>query len=153
MNINIRSASNLDVERVKSLIYSILREYGLEPEPNGTDVDLNDIEANYINRGGIFELLEDENGELFGTVGLYPMNEKTVELRKMYFTKDLRGQGFGKKTLQRMIEKSKESGFKRIYLETATPLKEAIHLYEKFGFKPTCEVHSPRCDHAYELTV
>jgi N-acetylglutamate synthase-like GNAT family acetyltransferase len=153
MNIQIRSASNEDCERAKSLIYSVLREYGLEPEPNGTDIDLNDIEANYINRGGIFELFEDENGELFGTVGLYPMNEKTVELRKMYFAKELRGQGFGKKTLQRMIEKAKETGFKRIYLETATPLKEAIYLYEKFGFKPTCEVHSPRCDHAYELAV
>jgi putative acetyltransferase len=153
MKIQIRSASNLDVERVKSLIYNVLREYGLEPEPNGTDVDLNDIEANYINRGGIFELLENEDGELFGTVGLYPMDESTVELRKMYFSKSLRGQGIGANTLQRMIEKSKELGFQRIYLETATPLKEAIHLYEKFGFKPTCEVHSPRCDHAYELTV
>jgi N-acetylglutamate synthase-like GNAT family acetyltransferase len=153
MKINIRSASNKDCERVKSLIYNVLREYGLQPEPHGTDIDLNDIEANYINRGGIFELLEDENGNLCGTVGLYPMNEKTVELRKMYFTKDLRGQGFGSKTLQRMIEKAKVSGFKRIYLETATPLTEAIHLYEKFGFKPTREIHSPRCDHAYELAV
>jgi N-acetylglutamate synthase-like GNAT family acetyltransferase len=151
MKITVRSAANKDCERVKSLIYSVLREYGLEPEPNGTDADLNDIEANYINRGGVFELLEDENGKLFGTVGLYPMNEKTVELRKMYFTRELRGQGFGGKTLQRMIEKAKNSGFGRIYLETATPLKEAIYLYEKFGFKPTCEVHSPRCDHAYEL--
>lgn len=153
MNIKTRSATNKDCEVVKLLIYKVLREYGLKPEPNGTDVDLNDIEANYINRGGIFELLEDENGNLFGTVGLYPIDEKTVELRKMYFSKTLRGQGLGKQTLHRMIEKSKELGFKRIYLETATPLKEAIHLYQKFGFQPTCEVHSPRCDHAYELAV
>jgi putative acetyltransferase len=153
MNIQIRSASNKDCERVKSLIYNVLQEYGLQPEPSGTDIDLNDIEENYINRGGIFELIEDENGNLLGTVGLYPMNEKTVELRKMYFSKDLRGQGVGTQTLQRMIEKATELGFTRIYLETATPLKEAIHLYEKFGFKPTCEVHSPRCDHAYELAV
>jgi N-acetylglutamate synthase-like GNAT family acetyltransferase len=153
MKIDYRNASNNDSERVKALIYSVLREYGLEPEPDGTDADLNDIESNYLNRGGVFELLEDENGNLLGTVALYPLNEITVELRKMYFAENLRGKGFGKKTLQRMIQKAKESGFQRIYLETATPLKEAIQLYEKFGFKPTCEIHSPRCDHAYELAI
>jgi putative acetyltransferase len=152
-NISVRSATNADCENVQYLVFSVLREYGLEPNLQGTDVDLTDIEAHYITRGGIFEIIEDEQGNLLGTVGLFPMSDETVELRKMYFHKNLRGKGFGKNTLERMIEKSRELGFKKIYLETATVLKEAVILYEKFGFKPTNEKHTPRCDVAYFLEI
>ncbi len=149
----IRSASNADCERVQNLVFGVLREYGLPPDLNGTDKDIADIETHYIRRGGVFELLEDANGELLGTVGLYPMTAETVELRKMYFSKKLRGKGFGTKTLQRMIETARESGFKKIYLETASVLREAVHLYEKFGFQTTDEKHTPRCDAAYFLDL
>ena len=72
----------------------------------------------------------------------------------MYFDKSLRGRGFGKKMLERMIEKSRELKFKRIYLETASILKEAVGLYEKYGFQPTTEgIHSERCDAAYFLNL
>ena len=149
----IRSASNADCGRVQNLVFGVLREYGLEPDLQGTDRDIADIEAHYIARGGIFELLENEDGELLGTVGLYPMSAETVELRKMYFSKELRGKGFGKKMLQRMIERARQLGFKKIYLETATVLREAVGLYEKFGFVPTDEKHTPRCDAAYVLDL
>ncbi len=149
----VRSATNDDCERVQKLVFGVLREYGLAPDLEGTDRDIADIEAHYINRGGVFELLEDTQGNLLGTCGLYPMSAETVELRKMYFAKELRGRGMGKKTLARMIEKARPMGFKKIYLETATVLKEAVHLYEKFGFQPTNEKHTPRCDAAYSLDI
>jgi N-acetylglutamate synthase-like GNAT family acetyltransferase len=150
---SVRSATNLDCERVQTLVFGVLHEYGLQPDLNGTDLDLTNLEANYIDRGGIFELIEDHDGNLLGTVGLFPMNSKTVELRKMYFAKELRGKGFGKITLQRMINEARELGFKKIFLETASVLKEAIGLYESFGFKQTSEKHTSRCDVAYYLEI
>jgi putative acetyltransferase len=149
----IRPASNADCERVQNLVFGVLREYGLAPDLDGTDRDIADIETHYLKRGGTFELLEDERGRLLGTVGLYPLTAETVELRKMYFAKALRGRGVGQKTLARMIEKARETGFKKIYLETASVLKEAVALYEKFGFVPTDENHTPRCDAAYFLAL
>lgn len=149
MEIAIRPATNKDIEAIKNLVFSVLREYGLEPDPYDTDADLADIEANYAKRGGLFEVLEDENGELLGTVGLYPINAETVELRKMYFAPDLRGKGYGKKTLKRTIERARELGFQKMYLETNSVLKEAVGLYQKFGFEPTNEKHTPRCDQAF----
>lgn len=151
--INIRSASNADCEKIQELVFGVLREYDLELDLHGTDLDIADIESNYLKRGGIFELLEDERGNLLGTVGLYPLDGETIELRKMYFAKELRGHGYGKKALARMIERAKELGFKRMYLETASVLKEAVHLYEKFGFVPTGEKHTPRCDQGYVLKL
>lgn len=153
MQINIRSATNADTEAVKALVYGVLREYGLEPEPNGTDTDLSDIETSYLKRGGLFELLVDENGRLLGTVGLYPINNEVIELRKMYFVPILRGHGYGKQTLERMIEQARQRGFKKIYLETNSVLKDAIRLYQKFGFEPTAEKHALRCDQAFILEL
>ena len=86
-DIFVRSATNADCENVQKLVFGILHEYGLEPDLQGTDVDLTDIEAHYIKRGGVFEIIEDEQGNLLGTVGLFPMSDETVELRKMYFSK------------------------------------------------------------------
>lgn len=153
LGILIRPASNTDCKRVQELVFSVLHEYGLELELAGTDRDLEDLEANYVKRGGIFELLENSHGRLVGTVGLYPIDGETIELRKMYFAKDLRGKGYGRKMLARMIETAKNLGYKRIYLETASVLKAAIHLYEKFGFQPVEEKHTPRCDRAYYLNL
>jgi putative acetyltransferase len=150
----IRSATNEDCARVQNLVFGILREYDLTVETGGTDADLADLEASYLKRGGVFEIVEDAGGNLLGTVGLYPLDAETVELRKMYFDKKLRGRGVGKKMLERMIEQARALGFKRIYLETATVLKEAAALYKKYGFQPTAEgIHSKRCDAAYFLEL
>lgn len=49
---------------------------------------------------------------------------------------------------------AKDLGFKRVTLETASVLKEAIALYKRYGFVP-CQSHhlSPRCNLAYLLTL
>ena len=151
--ISVRPATNRDCAAIRELVFGILRDYNLELDLSGTDEDLSDIEAHYIRRGGVFEVLEDENGALLGSVGLYPIDAETIELRKMYFARELRGKGFGKMMLQRMIEQSRALGYKKIYLETASVLQEAVGLYEKFGFQPTDEKHTPRCDKAYVLEI
>ena len=148
-----RIATNDDRERIQALVFSVLQEFGLRGDPEGTDRDLNDIEANYADRGGVFEVIEDAAGNLLGTIGLYPVDAETVELRKMYFVRDLRGFGRGQKTVARAIERAREMGFKKIYLETASVLQAAIHIYEKFGFKPTGSKRTPRCDQPYVLIL
>jgi putative acetyltransferase len=71
----------------------------------------------------------------------------------MYFAKISRGKGFRKLILERMIAEARVRGFRRIYLETNSVLKEAIGLYKKFGFVPTDEKHAARCDQAYTLDI
>jgi hypothetical protein len=58
-HLTIRSATNADRERVAELVFGVLAEYGLEPDPETTDADLQNIEANYLERGGLFEIIED----------------------------------------------------------------------------------------------
>jgi putative acetyltransferase len=150
----IRNATNADADEVRALLLSVLAEFSLEPDPETTDADLRDIEKNYLAAGGIFELLEDGQGNLLGTVGLYPLDKATCELRKMYFVPQVRGLGLGKLLLERTINQARKLGFTKITLETASVLKGAIHLYTSFGFLPTNSNHlAARCDQAYELDL
>lgn len=151
--IAVREATNLDGGRVREIVFGVLEEYGLSPEPNGIDRDLDDIEASYLGRGGAFDVLVDDNGSVVGTIGLYPIDESTVELRKMYFLKEIRGRGLGKALLARMVERARELGFQRITLETASVLKEAIGLYTSFGFVDQSGIHADRCDRSFYLEL
>jgi len=152
----LRRASNKDREAITGLVYGVLKEYGLKPDPAATDADLTDIEQSYFARGGAFFVLEDKRGSIIGAYGLYPLQDRTCELRKMYLHKDYRGKGLGKLLLDSALAQARELGFTRVTLETASVLKEAIALYESYGFVEYTPDHmSERCDQAYvlELTI
>ena len=150
----LRSATNADSHAIKELVFAVLREYQLQPDPDGTDADLNDIETSYLRSGGCFDVLVDVPGAIVGSVGLYPIDSVTCELRKMYLSQQVRGQGQGRRLLEHALERAKEIGFRRIVLETASVLKEAIALYRRYGFRPYQATHlSQRCDGAYVLDL
>lgn len=150
----IRPAANADAESIRRLVFAVLSEYGLRGEPDGTDADLKDIEANYLAPGGLFEVVEEE-GRLVGTVGLVPTGDGVFELRKMYVAREARGRGLGKRLLERVLAAARERGARRVELETASCLVEAIGLYRCYGFQPLGCPHitSPRCDLAFALDL
>jgi len=150
----LRPATNADCRLVADLVYSVLAEYHLQPDPECTDADLRDIEQSYFHRGGVFYVLEGQDGSIIGSYGLYPMQPGTCELRKMYLRRDYRGKGHGKRLLEDALASARKLGFQRITLETASVLKEAIRLYESYGFRPYQPDHlSCRCDQALLLDL
>ncbi len=149
-----RAATNRDTSAVQQLVFSVLNSYGLTPEPEGTDTDLNNLEQAYFQSGGYFGVIENPETEIVGCFGLYPVDAQTAEVRKMYLLPEARGQGLGKACLNRLLELAQQKGFQRLQLETNAVLKEAIALYHKFGFLPLQgHVHSGRCDQAYYLNL
>jgi len=135
-------------------VFTVLGEYHLQPDPGCTDADLNDIEQSYLVRGGVFCVLEEQDGSIVGSYGLHPMGPGVCELRKMYLHRDYRGQGLGRRLLEDALSRARQAGFRRITLETASVLTEAIRLYERYGFKPIVADHlSCRCDQAYALDL
>ena len=151
---SLRPARNADASAVKRLIFGILADYNLTPAPGSTDADLDDLAAHYTNRGGSFAVLEMPAGEIIGTVGIYRVSSDVCELRKMYLSPHQRGQGLGKLLFEHGLAEARRLGFRRITLETASVLKEAIALYIRYGFRPFTPDHlAPRCDQAYCLDL
>jgi putative acetyltransferase len=139
---------------VRTLVFGVLREYGLHPSPDDTDADLFDLEAWYAARGGRFDVLVAAQRNIVTTVGLFPIDAHTVELRKMYLHRELRGQGHGRRLLEHAIAEAKRMGFRRVTLETASALKEAVALYTRYGFRPCGSDHmAARCDQTFELIL
>lgn len=139
-----------DREAAFNVIRAVLTEYGLTCEPTDSDLDAYQVEAYYLETGGDFWVIEHQ-GQLVGTGGYYPINrgEKGVEIRKMYLLPDVRGQGLGRHLLHTLEHTIEQKGFKEIWIETASVLKEAVILYESSGYQPTFGVETARCDRIY----
>ncbi|MDF1698181.1 MAG: GNAT family N-acetyltransferase [Saprospiraceae bacterium] len=146
-----RPGTNQDTENIISLVHNVLFEYGLIPEPNGVDLDLSNVEESY--RDGYFGVIEDDE-KIVATFGLFPLDNHTVEIRKMYAIPSVRGKGLGTWMVNHLIELAKNNGYKEIELETASSLIEAIQLYQKLGFQEKkFENKTPRCDKSFYLNI
>ena len=139
---------NQDAERIKEVIFTVLKEYGLPIDPGMTDADL-DQPADFY-QTGFFGVIKNKEGIIVGTFGLLEHEQGVVEIRKMYLLKPYRGMGIGKFMMDFLLQKAQKMAFRKIMLETATALKEAILMYEKYGFVLDGKApHTDRCDRVY----
>jgi len=129
----LRRATNANLPAVWTLISCVLRSYGITANPQTTDKDLADIEANYWNRKGAFFVLLDGR-EVIGTVALQHDTNAVCELCRMYLAPQYRGQGLGRRMLERAVREARKRGFKEMHLKTASVLVEVISLYKRAGF-------------------
>ena len=80
----------------------------------------------------------DRDGEILGGGGIKQLKDfegNICELQKMYFSPKVRGLGLGKKMIETCIQAAKGFGYEICYLESASQLKAAIHIYETTGFQ------------------
>ena len=80
----------------------------------------------------------DNNGEILGGAGIKPLkdfDESICELQKMYFSPKVRGRGLGRQMFETCLKAAKDLGYKKCYLESASQLKAAIHIYESYDFQ------------------
>ena len=151
----LRPATNTDIPSVKEVVFTILKEYHLPYGDTSKDGDLNDIEKSYFGSGGFFGVVVDTTvNNIVATFGLAVYEDKVFELRKMYVHQLYRGKGLGKWMLEQARVFAIGAGYKKIYLETITPLKTAIAMYQEFGFKEVpIKEKSDRVDRAFELNL
>lgn len=146
----IRDWEDRDRASAAEIIGSVLTDYGLSWEPLGADRDVLEIEQFYQATGGEFWVIE-QAGRLVGTGAYYPVarGANAVEIRKMYFVPEVRGQGLGRFLLRELEGAIADRGFTQIWIETASVLQEAVRLYETSGYRSTTGVETERCDRVY----
>ena len=99
-------------------------------EPEGRHEFYNHI-PEYFER---FWCLADDDVVL-GSVAIRRLSEDTAELKALYLSEELRGQGWGYKLLDLAVQYARNQGYKRICLDSMKSYTAARHLYDKFGFK------------------
>ncbi len=111
-------------------------------------------QENIVDKGGYIAIASIDN-EVVGTCALLKMDNHSFELAKMAVAESAKGLGIGMLLGEHVIQKSRELGAKRIYLESNSVLVPAINLYRKLGFKRVIGVSSPyqRCNVQMELKI
>lgn len=147
----LRPYRSADAPFIPDVVFKVLEEYGLVPEPEGVDNDLFSIEESYKN--GFFGVVEWK-GQVVGTFGLSAIDEIKCEIRKMYLSSPHRGKGLGKLMLQTLLEMARNKGYLFAELETASVLKEAVQLYLKAGFSLISVPNATlRCNQVYIMKL
>ena len=98
--------------------------------------DFEDYETYYGHGHGAFFILKDSTQEILGTIGFTKTKPGVCELKKVYLSPKLRGQGMGRKLVALAITNARSAGFHQMVLKTDATMKEAIKLYLQLGFEP-----------------
>ena len=115
---------NLNIEWLKKIF--IVEKYDEEI--------LSNSKKYIIDKGGEIFFAKTKD-EIIGTVALMPTSEKDIfELSKMAVKPNYRNKGVGKQLLKKCVKFSKYKGLKSLILYSNKKLKNAIYLYEEYGF-------------------
>ena len=129
------------------MVKTILPEFNLTYSPETSEQDLQDIEGTYTKNGGAFEVIENLQGEIIGTIALLKIDNDRCKMRKMYVHSHYRKKGLGHALLKRAFYIANTLDFKEIVLETVHNMTAAISLYKSYGFEEIeGQVESPRCN-------
>lgn len=104
------------------------------------DSQLDYMFENYNKPKAIYFVIE-ENGKILGGGGIAKLDnsdENICELQKMYFLNEARGKGIGLQIIEICLQKAKEFGYEKCYLETLPEMLVAQKLYKKVGFDYIC---------------
>jgi putative acetyltransferase len=142
------------IEDVKQVILTVCQEIFEVPEEvilQHDDLsDVDQVRSHYFNNRGIFlVLLDDERVVGCGAIRYLSsdMSGDICELKRMWFLKDYRGQGWGTKMSNMLFNFAKQNGYTKVRLDTVDEHKQAlaIKLYQRLGFYPIERYNDSTC--------
>ncbi len=133
----IREIKPQDNAALEQVIRVCFHEFKIPLEGTAySDAETPKMYESYQNKDDVYFVIE-ENGIVYGGGGIKPLKDfeaDICEIQKMYFSPKVRGKGYGKQMFDKCMQAAKNLGYKQCYLESASQLKAAIHIYEKAGF-------------------
>jgi putative acetyltransferase len=148
--IEVRPVRADDVPAVISLVAEVLSEFGLSfGQGSPTDDQLRQLPTSYADHGGAF-WVAFSGGDLLGTAGVFPVDARMYELRKMYLRPASRGLGLGTRLLDTVVEFVRARGGTHVVLDTIEEMTRAIAFYEANGFvRDDTQKRAERCSRGY----
>ena len=138
MQINVRPIAREDNVALAKVIRQVMEEFGVNlPNTVYTDPTTDHLYELFQKEKAVYNVAELE-GKVVGGGGIYPTDglpDGVCELVKMWLLPEARGLGLGRSMIERCMQQAKELGFTKIYLESMPELKQALKIYEQFGFE------------------
>ena len=132
----IREIEPQDNAQLEAVIRACFHEFKIPLEGTAyADEETSRMFESYQNKNDVYYVI-DHDGEILGGGGVKPLkdSEDVCEIQKMYFSPMVRGKGYGRALFEKCLQAAKDLGYNKCYLESASQLKAAIHIYESYGF-------------------
>ncbi|HMR99040.1 MAG TPA: GNAT family N-acetyltransferase [Anaerolineales bacterium] len=114
-----------------------LEEAISEYEARGELSDMDDIQKNYFESGGVFFAML-YNDKIIGTGAIRRYTNDTCELKRLWLLPEHHGKGLGYRMIQELLAFARNADYRRIRLEThAIYQKRAVEFYKRLGFSET----------------
>lgn len=134
----IREIQPEDNFQVAKVIRTVLEEFNVPKVGTAyADPELDCMFETYQKDRSAYLVIENEN-KIIGCAGIAPLANgpsDVCELQKMYFLPETRGLGLGAQMMEACLQKAKDFGFTKCYLETMPYMEAAQKLYKKSGFE------------------
>lgn len=133
--VRIRPATNRDTPGALQVMQAGMRELGLPWPADRVARDFDDMERTFVAGGGTFDVAVAADGHIAGCAGIEVLDGESGRLRALYVEAALRGQGLGRRLLERMTAFARSRRLRRLELETCGVMTAAIALYTACGFE------------------
>jgi putative acetyltransferase len=137
-DIQTRPIEPADNPALAAVIRNTLQEFGgARPGTVFTDPTTDALYELFRKPGSVYYVALYK-GKLVGGAGIFPSDglpEGTCELVKMYLLPEARSIGLGKFLIEKALEYARAAGYRQVYIETLPELRQAMKVYEKFGFE------------------
>jgi GNAT superfamily N-acetyltransferase len=84
-------------------------------------------------RGRAFVAVEDD--EVRGCGAYRQIEDGVCEMKRVFVPQRYQGSGIGRRICNELVASARNDGFRLMRLDTGSLMKEAISLYQSFGFK------------------
>jgi putative acetyltransferase len=115
-------------------VRALFREYARSVDEPCCFADF-EREVLELPRGYLLVLVaEDEEGAA-GCVALRALDERTAEVKRLYVRSRTRGRGTGRALIEAAIAAARNTGYRRVVLDSLPTMHEALALYRTLGFR------------------
>ncbi len=141
-------------QAVESFFEKCFSAVGIPYSPKDRHADIADVKRNYMSNGCFWCLFENE--VLIGTVAvrIIDIENKVVELKRMFVLPEYQGNGYGKLLLKHAIDFAREQQYTKMCLDTRKQFSAAQHLYRSGGFQETVKYNdNEKAELYFELVL
>ncbi len=130
----IRIGNRQDEPAVRELVRQLIDEIGRPWATQENESDLQNMEAEYIGRDGIF-LVAEEKEKVIGFAVARKLNDQICEIRRIVIAKEWRGHGLGKRLIKQIIEFARRLEYRYLDAIMDPRFKISQNLFDELDFQ------------------